>query len=126
MAANAIVVAVDNDSETIDRQWSMAVRGATLKMIGQTVTSLSMGSLDAALRCHKEGLRFDSIFIDASHEYAECRADIQAWMPLVRSGGIIAGHDYWAVHTGVMDAVNDVFQENFDIVPNTRIWHARK
>lgn len=36
----------------------------------------------------------DFVYIDANHHYAEVVADIMAWYPKVRSGGIIAGHDY--------------------------------
>lgn len=36
----------------------------------------------------------DLVFIDADHSYAAVRADIDAWMPKVRAGGILAGHDY--------------------------------
>lgn len=36
----------------------------------------------------------DFVFIDADHSYEGCRRDILAWLPRVRPGGIIAGHDY--------------------------------
>lgn len=36
----------------------------------------------------------DFIFIDADHSYDGCRADIDAWWPKVRPGGLFGGHDY--------------------------------
>ena len=36
---------------------------------------------------------FVFIFIDADHSYKECKADFEAWSPLVLSGGEIAFHD---------------------------------
>lgn len=36
----------------------------------------------------------DFVYIDANHHYKEVIEDIMAWYPKVRSGGIIAGHDY--------------------------------
>lgn len=36
----------------------------------------------------------DFVFIDADHSYEACRSDIIAWLPKVRPGGILAGHDY--------------------------------
>lgn len=125
MSLDALVISVDNDSETIDAEWSRSVRSATLRMIGPVVTKLEMGSLDAALHCQNAAMQFDSIFIDASHHYADCKADIEAWLPLLRPGGIISGHDYWTANTGVMCAVNDVFKDRFEVVPQTRIWFAR-
>jgi len=37
---------------------------------------------------------FDFVFIDAGHDYASATADIQGWLPKVKRGGILAGHDY--------------------------------
>lgn len=37
---------------------------------------------------------FDFIYIDANHKYDFVKADLNAWYPKVRTGGIIAGHDY--------------------------------
>lgn len=37
---------------------------------------------------------WDLIYIDANHEYDSVKADIEAWWPLVKPGGILAGHDY--------------------------------
>jgi SAM-dependent methyltransferase len=52
----------------------------------------------------------DFVFIDASHEYEDVKADILAWYPKVKIGGILAGHDYHEDKTyneGVYQAVNE-------------------
>lgn len=36
----------------------------------------------------------DFLYIDADHSYEGVRADLAAWVPFVRSGGVIAGDDY--------------------------------
>lgn len=36
----------------------------------------------------------DFVFIDGGHSEPQVRKDINAWLPKVNSGGIIAGHDY--------------------------------
>ena len=39
----------------------------------------------------------DFVFIDADHSYEAVKQDIQTWLPKVRHGGVLAGHDYgWA------------------------------
>jgi predicted O-methyltransferase YrrM len=120
---------VDNDSESIDTAWVRAVRWATVAMLQRANPSVVIHdyreSLESARFLHKQGVQLDSVFIDGCHEYAECLADISAWRPLVRPGGIICGHDYWPAHVGVMDAVNEYFRDGFEVVPETRIWFAR-
>jgi predicted O-methyltransferase YrrM len=49
-------------------------------------------SLDAANLYADES--FDFIYIDANHHYEHIKADIEAWAPKVRKGGIVSGHDY--------------------------------
>jgi uncharacterized Rossmann fold enzyme len=54
----------------------------------------------------------DFVFIDAAHDYEGCKADIEAWAPKVKRGGLIAGHDYENVafpKFGVKRAVDEKF-----------------
>jgi Methyltransferase domain len=34
------------------------------------------------------------VYIDARHDYASVLEDLEAWLPKLRPGGVIAGHDY--------------------------------
>lgn len=55
---------------------------------------------------------FDFVFIDADHSYPAVQKDIAAWLPKVRDGGILAGHDYGnTYHPGVKVAVDEVFKD---------------
>lgn len=49
-------------------------------------------SVDAAKTVPDGSLDF--VYIDANHGEAFVRQDLDAWVPKVRSGGLIAGHDY--------------------------------
>jgi predicted O-methyltransferase YrrM len=55
------------------------------------VKPLVMASRDAAPIMADR--RFDLVFIDADHSYPTTREDIQLWLPKVRPGGILCGHD---------------------------------
>lgn len=46
----------------------------------------------------------DFLFIDAAHEYQPVCDDIRAYLPKLKPGAIIAGHDY--PHPAVYDAVH--------------------
>lgn len=48
---------------------------------------------DVAAKSLKGG-QFDLIYIDADHDYDSVMIDLEAWWPLVKPGGLFAGHDY--------------------------------
>lgn len=57
---------------------------------------------------------FDFIFIDADHEYESVLADLEAWFPKLKPGGIIGGHDWSNEFPGVERAVREFFGELAD------------
>lgn len=74
---------------------------------------LEMSSIAAAHLYDDASLDF--VFIDADHSYYAVAQDIDAWRPKVRSGGLLAGHDFcnWPGF-GVIEAVSERF-ERFEI-----------
>lgn len=61
----------------------------------------------------------DFVFIDAGHSYENASADIKAWLPKVKNGGFLAGHDYGSA-PGVKQAVNELLT-GFDVDKNSWI-----
>ncbi len=54
----------------------------------------------------------DFVYIDGDHTYEAVKDDINAWLPKVRKGGIIGGHDYNHRRIpGVKQAVDELFSE---------------
>jgi predicted O-methyltransferase YrrM len=80
------------------------------------ITTLMQPSVKAATQFADGSLDF--VFIDASHEYADVCADIKAWRPKVKKGGMLAGHDHHA--PSVYEAVRDTIGE-VDVYPGT-VW----
>jgi predicted O-methyltransferase YrrM len=63
-----------------------------LKMAhGDRVTMLRSLSVDAAQVFENDSL--DLVYIDANHEFKAVVADIMAWLPKVKKGGILGGDD---------------------------------
>ena len=53
----------------------------------------------------------DLVFIDANHGYKWIEEDIKFWLPKIRKGGILSGHDYDHPRgTGVKQAVDEAFE----------------
>lgn len=64
----------------------------------------------------------DFIYIDAEHTYEAVKQDLELYLPKLKDGGIIGGHDY---HTerwpGVVKAVNEILGEP-DFVFDDTSW----
>ncbi len=71
------------------------------------VEMLVMTSLEASLAVGDR--KFDFVYIDGDHAYESCKQDIELWLPKIRSGGMIGGHDYCAACPGVIQAVDEKF-----------------
>lgn len=69
-------------------------------------------------------LYFDMVFLDAAHEYEEISADFDAWLPRVRSGGIICGHD--AGFEPVTRALNERLPQGWSQRNVHGIWSWQK
>lgn len=68
----------------------------------------------------------DMVFIDADHNYESVKADIAAWLPKVKPGGIISGHDYsgdmYGSFPGVDQAVHEAFGKERVLKPSGSVW----
>lgn len=62
-----------------------------IQPVKEVITPVRMLSVKAA-ELYKDN-SLDFVFIDASHDYKSVLADITAWYPKVKHGGVIAGHD---------------------------------
>jgi len=54
----------------------------------------------------------DCVFLDGSHDQGAVTADIAAWRPKLRPGGVLAGHDFSERHPGVIAAVTAAAREH--------------
>ena len=131
LAANTLglglVVAVDTWRGSVEHQAELKgkpVSGVWNEFMTNTaqydnIWPVPMNSLAASQVISMSPMRFDMIFIDASHDYESVKADIEAWLPLLAPGGILCGHD--AYRWGVKLAVKQLVPK-WRIVPNTSIW----
>lgn len=58
-----------------------------------------------------ENQSLDFVFLDAAHDYDSIKSDIIAWLPKVKIGGWIGGHDYtW--NEGIRRACKELLPEH--------------
>ncbi len=92
----------------------------------------------------------DMVFIDADHSYPSVLSDLRTWMPKIKKGGILCGHDAegkytryskeqqdsimghlydekteFVCHAGVVKALYDIFNDEYEIYPESRVWYKK-
>ena len=89
-----------------------------IEPVKHIVTSVRMSSVEAAKLYEDKSLFF--VFIDGSHLYEAVKEDILAWLPKVKSGGFIGGHDIDQTEefNGVRKAVDELIGEKNIIIYN--------
>lgn len=80
-----------------------------MSFIDSRLNIVNLSSLDASKQFNDNSI--DLIFIDANHEFVHVYEDIISWLPKLRDGGIICGHDLHELHPSVIKAVNMIFGE---------------
>ena len=58
-----------------------------------------------------EDASLDFVFIDGAHDYDSVKTDIIHWLPKIKKGSILAGHDY--KHLPVKQALSDTLSSGF-------------
>jgi predicted O-methyltransferase YrrM len=82
---------------------------SNISPVSKVVKAVRLSSIEAAATYSDNSL--DVVFIDACHDYACVKQDIAAWLPKVKVGGYLAGHDYsWSesVRRAVDESVRPV------------------
>lgn len=86
------------------------------KPVSHIINVVRQLSVEASKLYEDDSLDF--VFIDGDHKYDAVVADIEAWLPKIKAGGIIAGHDYgWC--TDVRKAVHHCFGESTEQFTDT-------
>lgn len=103
---------------------------ANVKPVAAVLNPMRMPSLEAA-KLFVDGT-LDFVMIDGDHSYEACKADIEAWLPKVRPGGIISGDDYlWpgvkqAAHEAFGTPIAHIHKTHDDYRKSVAYWYAVK
>ena len=76
---------------------------------------------------HFAAVSLDLVFLDADHRYEYVLADIAAWWPKLKTGGVLCGHDYCPQRSGVIRAVEECFGGPDELSEGEwKVWVVRK
>jgi len=75
-----------------DAAFQSAYEAAERRLRPYGCTLMREDSLRAAARLPDGSLDF--VYLDGNHQFEYVVADLAAWMPKIRVGGVMAGHDY--------------------------------
>jgi len=108
----------------IDIELKPAVVESLQSCAGERAIPWRYASPHIAKKFKNESLDF--VFIDAGHAREEVTADIEAWMPKVKRGGLLCGHDYikGRVGHGVKEVVDSLFSDRLD-TDDDETWFVR-
>lgn len=81
-----------------------------ISSVQQYITNIRADSVMSASMFKEKSINI--AFIDACHEYECVYNDIIAWLPKIKNGGILAGHDYNHNWPGVNKAVDNLLGAN--------------
>ena len=96
-----------------------------MERYGDRVRFIRKPSVDASREVEDASL--DLVFIDAIHLYESVKQDIEAWLPKIKTTGIIAGDDYQEQFEGVIAAVNEKFPAHvLRVDRSSHVWYAFK
>jgi len=63
------------------------------------VITIKSTSVEACKKVYDKEL--DWVFIDANHEYEYIKENLKLWIPKVKKGGFVSGHDYGNKWSGI-------------------------
>lgn len=118
-----VYLGVEDTQEDWDRRFVRAAK--TLERHKGRCVFLRTDSLSASRRFKPETL--DWVYIDGRHDYDGVIEDIRSWLPKVKKGGVLVGHDYvssvprWPE---VNDAVDDYFGDRVKTWPEAQTWYV--
>lgn len=86
------------------------------------ITKNKMSSVNYAKLIPNESINF--IYIDGNHQYSSVKQDIEIWLPKIKFGGFLSGHDFsWP---SVQKAIQDTFNKSPNQIFIDSSWVFKK
>lgn len=117
----------DKNSKSED-EWQGILNKAieNTKFAGDRVSFFKGYSIDAPNAILSESL--DWVYIDAGHDYQNMKADLAAWWPILRPGGLFSGDDYGISEddNDLLPLTSDRWERRFSYLARVYQWGTAK
>lgn len=99
LSASTIIAALPEDSDLYCIE-NFAVQGSDTKpyfkeKVLSQYPNMHLMEMDSSKAAHEFFKEIDFLFIDGDHQDDGIQRDLKNWLPKVKSGGVIAFHDYF-------------------------------
>ncbi len=117
--------AIDHFKGSMEHDDTVDYYNITLNNLNTIINKINIIKNDSLSESKNyEDCFFDIIYIDASHDYESVKNDIFTWLPKLKNGGILCGDDYSNDWSGVIKAVDEIFNKNAKVI--NRQWYIKK
>jgi len=106
----------DNDHKEVNRDiFTQFWHNMELCGVSEYIIPLKMSTAEAAAYLEEKEGQLDFVFVDANHTYPYVKADLENYLPLIKPGGVLSGHDIY--FESVRKAVDEVLPKA-EILPS--------
>lgn len=101
-----------DDSDPASHQHNMQIIELQFDTICESHKNIIKYKMTSKEACYLlEGETFDFVYLDGNHQELEVRADMKRWLPKIKKGGFLGGHDYQGKFKGTRRAVDELGAE---------------
>lgn len=119
---------VDPWNYNLTRKWGEQHRNMALGILQNDILN---GKVELIQKTSEEAVAdfedesIDFIWIDGNHDYEPVLLDITLWLPKLKKGAFMGGHDYKDSEPGVQKAVEKVFGKDYTFL-EPDCWSYKK
>lgn len=82
----------------------------------QCINIMRVTSVVGAKELMLQREELDCVYLDGIHDTENIIKDTFCWMPLIKEGGVISGHDYIKRFSGMCETLDQIFEDDLNLM----------